>query len=121
MKTTNKPVVQGSYGTMYYVADMKKSVEFFKAKLGLKPSFEDPNWVEFRQGEHALCLHLKEGAHNAHPHGQLILRVEGIGELVASLKAAGVKVQEPHEVHPGAWASEFVDPDGNVVGIYEET
>ena len=94
--------VKGTYGTMYYVKDMAKSVKFFSERLGARPSFESPEWAEFRFGGQGLCLHLA-----------------GIKQFAAELKAAGTAVGEIHEVPPGAYAADFKDVDGNVVGLYE--
>jgi catechol 2,3-dioxygenase-like lactoylglutathione lyase family enzyme len=110
--------ILGTYGTMYYVKDMKKSVEWFSSRLGLKPDHESKDWTEFHLGGHALCLHLaKKDPYPA--NGSLILHVGDIKGIVASLKKAGATVEEPHEVHPGAWAADVRDPDGNVLSVYE--
>lgn len=118
MDTGSAPKLKGTYGTMYYVTDMAKAVEFYKTRFGMKPAYESPDWTEFNLGGPSLCLH-KAGGSNDHANASLIIHVEGIRQYIANLKAAGVKVTEPHEVHPGAWAADFRDPAGNVVGLYE--
>jgi predicted enzyme related to lactoylglutathione lyase len=118
MKTLEASKIKGTYGTMYYVKDMPKAAAFYKEKFGAKPTFESPEWTEFNFGGTALCLH-KAGGPKDHVNGSMILRVEGLAALVAELKAAGVDVSPVHEVHPGATASDFCDPSGNVVGLYE--
>lgn len=119
MKTAQAPKVIGTYGTMYYVKDMAKTVEFYKKSLKLKPAYESPEWTEFNLGGPSLCLHLAGGP-NEFVNASLIIHVEGIRQYVEDLKAAGVKVTtEVHEVHPGAFAADFRDPSGNVVGLYE--
>lgn len=111
--------IKGAYGTMYYVKDMDAAVKFFQEALGTKPAMASPDWTEFRFGGHALCLHKSEGKDGEHANGSLILHVDNIKEMVADLQGQGIPVKEPHEVHPGAWAAEFKDRDGNVVGLYE--
>lgn len=116
--------VKGTYGTMYYVTDVPKTAQWFKERLGVKATFESPDWTEFSVAGHSLCLHKagkdatgKEGKPN---NTSLILHVDGLRPMVEGLKAKGVTFQaDVHEVHPGAYAATFVDPDGNLVGLYE--
>ncbi len=117
-------LTQGAYGTMYYVKDMKKATDYYKAMLGLKPRYESKEWTEFDLGDNtALCLHgsddekdlVKEG-------GILIAKVKNIKALVPELKQRGMEfVREINEVHPGAFCVDFKDPAGNIVSLYEDT
>lgn len=117
--TKTKAKIKGTYGTMYYVKDMAKAVEFYKSKLGLKPSYESADWTEFPLEGHALCLHPMGEKKDIPSNGCLIMHVDGIKDLVADLKTQGVKVGEPHEVHPGSWSAEFTDAAGNWLSFYE--
>lgn len=117
----SKPAAEtiSNYGTLYYVQDMPRAVEFFKRKLGLKPRFESPEWTEFGLKGGALCLHDTQRGRGA-PNGTLILRVPKVHEAVERLKAQGVKVLSgPKEVHPGAYSAEIEDLDGNVISFYD--
>lgn len=114
-----KPLIKGTYGTMYFVKDMKKSVDWFKSKLGVKPDFASEQWTEFPLGGHSLCLHQADPKHNQAANGTLILHVEGIREMVSRIKSVGAKATEPREIHPGALGAEITDPDGNVLSLYE--
>lgn len=111
----------GTYGTMYYVDDMAKAVSFYKEALGVSPTMESPEWTEFNFGGHALCLHLKRaGDPNTEKNGILIIKAKGLKNLYASMKQKGVEfTHEPREVHPGAIATDFSDPSGNLVSLYE--
>lgn len=118
--TETKVTIKGTYGTMYYVKDMMQSIAFLKEKLGIKPLFEDPEWTEFSINGHSLCLHPVDNKDATLPKSSLILHVEGIDALVADLKAQGVKgVSGPHEIQPGAFHAQFLDPDGNVISLYQ--
>lgn len=122
-KTLPKPPakadVLGNYGTMYFVQDMPQAAAFFKAKLGLKPRYESQEWTEFDLGGGALCLHAAAPGKSA-GNGTLILRVSKIRDLVAKLRASGVRVvSDVREIHPGAYGAEISDPDGNVVSLYD--
>lgn len=115
-----KPSFHGTYGTMYYVHDMAKSVAFYKEKFNLAPSFESPEWTEFDLDGHALCLHAHDPRESFQHGGCLITKVSDINGLVASLKGDGIEfVGEVKEVYPGAYSAEFKDPNGNVLSIYE--
>ena len=110
--------VIGTYGTMYHVKDMGKAVQFFTKSFGLKPSMESAEWTEFALGGQRLCLSAggKETAPNS---GILILQVEDLKAARTALKAGGVKVSEIGEVHKGAFACDFTDPEGHTVGLYQ--
>ena len=42
---------------MVTVSDMKRSIEFYRDKLGLTLKFESPGWTEFLTGSSTLALH----------------------------------------------------------------
>lgn len=110
--------VTGTYGTMYYVRDMAKAVEYYREQLGLKPTFESPDWTEFSVNGHALCLHIAR--QDSSCPGVLILKVKGLEALVSRMKSKGVEFTGPiKEVHPGAYSADFRDPDGNTISLYE--
>lgn len=110
------------YGTMYYVKDMKKAVTFWREHLGLSPSLETPDWTEFSLGSSSLCLHLlSEADRQVQPNGILIIRTKGLRNLIAKLKHEHVRIaQDVKEVHPGAFAADIFDPDGNEISFYEK-
>ena len=114
---------KGTYGTMYNVRDMKKSVSYYKDVVGLQPRFESESWTEFQLGSGALCLHqYSEGMADLQGKGILITEVKDLGNLVSDLKKRGVEFfKDIHEVHPGAHSADFKDPDGNWVSLYEDT
>lgn len=109
-----------TYGTMYYVKDMKKAVALFRDTLGYKPSYESNEWTEFPINGHSICLHLSGGAEDqAKGAGILIINVSDIRGVLADLQKKDVKVSELHEVHPGAFSFNVKDADGNVFSFYE--
>ena len=107
-----------SYGTMYYVDDMKKTVAYFKGLFGTKPLYESREWTEFAIGEHHLCLHAKEPRGKFRPNGVLIVSVKGVKALFEKLKRQKHKLGGLHEVHPGAWTFTLKDPSGNELSFY---
>lgn len=114
----------GTYGTMYYVTDMKKAVAFYRDAVGMKPGYESEYWTEFKMdGGHSLCLHwLEPGQKAKSPGGILIIRVKGIRETVNALRGKNIEfLGDIHEVHPGAYSADFRDSEGNIVSLYEDT
>lgn len=43
--------------TMVVVSDMTRSIQFYRAKLGLALKVETPDWTEFQTGTTTLALH----------------------------------------------------------------
>jgi len=111
-----------SYGTMYFVKDMKKAVTFYRDVLGLKPTFESDDWTEFDFKGHVLCLHNADPKIQSGTNGILILDVNDIHELVTHMKMSGVEFAEGiKQVSECGVAADFRDPDGNLVSLYEHT
>ena len=107
-----------TYGTMYYVDDMKASVAWFARLLKAKPRYASAEWSEFAVGAHALCLHAKGKGTRHRPNGVLIVSVDGVKKLFETLKKRRLGVSGLHEVHPGAWTFDLEDPSGNQLSFY---
>jgi len=110
--------MKSTYGTLYYVDDMRKSVAYFKKLLAAKPRFESPEWTEFPIGAHALCLHVKGGRGKYRPNGVMIVNVKGVKKLFEGWKRKKLVVSGLHEVHPGAWSFTLQDPSENELSFY---
>jgi extradiol dioxygenase family protein len=110
--------MKSTYGTMYYVADMKKSVAYFRKLLGRKPRFESPEWTEFEIGGHALCLHEKGRGSKPLPNGVLIVNAKKLNTLFEKFKKQKLNVSGLHEVHPGHSTFTLRDPSGNELSFY---
>lgn len=119
----SNPTVIGTYGTMYYVNDMKKSVAYYKDHLGFTQVNESEGWSEFSlPGGNRLCLHGTDANTKKPQNGIMILEVKKLPELVKKMKANGAEFAgDIHPVHPGAHSIDFRDPSGNVVSLYEDT
>src|SRR5690242_20626982 len=104
---------KGTYGTMYYVKDMNKALNFYKDKLGFKCRLESPDWSEFEMPNgQAICLHKTDGSMKQLPGGVMILNVVKLRELITKLKKTGVHFDgEPHNVHAEDYTINFVDQD----------
>jgi hypothetical protein len=110
--------MKSTYGTMYYVDDMRKSIGYFKKLLKLKPSYQSREWTEFQIGDHRLCLHAKERGGKYTHNGILIMSAKGVKSLFDKLKKRKLKVYGLHEVHPAAWTFTLKDISGNELSFY---
>jgi len=108
------------------VSDIKRSVEFYRDKLGLKMLFEvPPNLAFFESGTTRLMLTTPQGDARDHNTSVIYYRVNDIVLATKELKNRGVSfVHDPaltakmpdHEL----WIGFVRDPDENLVGIMAE-
>ena len=100
---------------VYPVSDMARARKFYGDVLGLKAgdSWQD-KWVEYDVGASTLALStIMAGTQPGTKGGAVALETEQFDEVVAHLKAHGVKFQlEPIDSGVCRFAR-FEDPDGN--------
>jgi len=111
-------MIKSTYGTMYYVDDMKEAVSFYTKTLGVKPGHESETWTEFNLGEHNLCLHAKRKGETFPQNGILIMNYDGVNKLYESMKGDGYNVFGLHVIHPGASSFHMKDKSGNETSFY---
>ncbi len=115
-----KDFVTGAYGTMYYVRDMKKTVEYYKAIYGKAPTMESPDWTEFDLGGTRICLHIVGEGQEVDGKGILIHNTKNLKARVSELRALGVEIERDyHEVCPGGYSVDARDPSGNRISFFE--
>ena len=104
-----------------HVTDMDRAVDFYQNKLGLELLFQREDWSEFMIGGNRLALHAIQEMPATPSHGGagLSLEVDGIEDVITTLKERGVKFHEELQVFPYGKLASFLDPDGNVIGLYE--
>ncbi len=117
---------KGSYGTMYYVNDMKKSIAFYKETIGLTPQFESEGWTQFDLNGHALCLHSldktdsREATVKSDGGGTLILLVDDIQKVVGRLKEKRVTfTHDIIDMGEHGFCANFKDLDGYELSVYQ--
>ena len=107
--------------TMVIVSDMKRSVEFYRDKLGIPLKFESPEWTEFQTGPTTLALHgggiteeRREGAEKAAGTCSIGFNVPDLDKTYEELKALGVNFVMPPTERDGEGIRLAVcsDPDG---------
>jgi predicted enzyme related to lactoylglutathione lyase len=108
---------------IHYVPDMTKAIEFFKS-IGLKATFESPEWTEFDAGiKFALhgmdCSSSKPAHSHAGINTNLTFSVKNVDDTLAAFKTLGVKISsEPRQVCESGRSFSFQDPFGNTFSIY---
>src|SRR4051812_20231732 len=111
-------MVKAIYGTMYYVANMKQSVDFYREVAGLKPTNESADWTEFDVGGSKLCLHSTKPEGNYPLNGIIIFNIDKVKAHFEEMKSSGLNVFGLSEVHPGAWTYHLRDHNGNEHSFY---
>jgi len=108
--------------TMVVVSDMKRSVEFYREKLGIPLKFESPDWTEFATGATTLALH-GGGVPGPPPAGDpskvagacsIGFNVDDVDKTYEELKAKGIRfVMAPTQREgEGIKLAVAIDPDG---------
>ena len=107
--------------TMVIVSDMKRSVEFYRDKLGIPLKFESPEWTEFQTGATTLALHgggiaeeRRGGAEKAAGTCSIGFNVPDLDKTYEELKGIGINfVMAPTERDgQGIRLAVCTDPDG---------
>ena len=106
--------------THYCATDMERSVNFYQNILGLTLLFKRDDWSEFSIGGQRLAIR-KEKSVVKSPHAGAVvsLETEAIEKLVALLKGKGVRFVEEVQTFPYGKLASFLDPDENLIGLYE--
>lgn len=107
---------------MVIVSDMKRSIEFYRDKLGIPLKFESPDWTEFLTGTTTLALHgggikreTRSGSADKDAGTCSIgFNVEDVDKTYTELKAKGVNFVMPPTQREGEGIklTVCVDPDG---------
>lgn len=107
---------------MVVVADMERSVRFYRDVLGLRVEYESPHWTQLDGGTISIGLHGGgEGAPAAgEPALQLGFYVEDAEQAVAELRGAGADIaQEPVAERFGGYLAVVRDPDGHPIQLLQ--
>jgi methylmalonyl-CoA/ethylmalonyl-CoA epimerase len=107
------------------VHDLKRAVEFYRDRLGMKLLFEVPRMAFFDCGGVRLMLGLPEKPEFDHPASIIYYAVEDIRAAHRALAAGGVEFREvPKVVHRAEtydlWLAFFGDSEGNLLALMSE-
>lgn len=119
--TTNGSATRGIKTVLVPVTDMEAAKAVYAALLGGPPQADAPYYAGFdAAGQHIGLVP------NGGPQGMTspvsYWHVADLEAKLAEVTAAGAKVKdEPREVGPGRRVATFTDPDGNVLGLLQDS
>jgi predicted enzyme related to lactoylglutathione lyase len=104
------------------VSDMKRSVEFYRDKLGVPLEFESPHWTQFRTEGATLGLHPESEHMKAKPGGvQVGFQVEDLDKAYEVLLSRGVEfAMPPRQEDFGGKLAVCLDPDGYSISLSDQ-
>jgi catechol 2,3-dioxygenase-like lactoylglutathione lyase family enzyme len=105
---------------MLGIADLEKSVAFYRDRLGLKLLAQFEGFA-FLDGGVTLVLSraLAQALGKGPGDTEVIFSVEHVRAAYDALRSQGVEFSnEPRVVSPGNWAANFHDPDGHVLSVF---
>jgi catechol 2,3-dioxygenase-like lactoylglutathione lyase family enzyme len=106
---------------MLGIAELEKSVAFYRDRLGLKLSAQFEGFAFLDGG--GVTLALSSGLSQALGKGpgatEIVFSVEHVRTAYDALRSQGVEfLNEPRVVSPGNWAANFHDPDGHLLSVF---
>ncbi|MFA4907022.1 MAG: glyoxalase superfamily protein [archaeon] len=120
--------VKKTKATVLFVADLKRSLEFYSGRLGFEKSEESDDFANLVVGNHNVALlgpktagQLLGNARAAKTQNSMIaIEVDGVDNAHKELVSKGVKFLKPPALQPwGQYAAYFCDPNGHIWEIFE--
>ena len=114
----------------FVVADLERSISFYRDALGLSVAFEFRNDAGQRSGAYLACggrtfLELFTGRPTPpDPNGSyrhISLEVDDLDAAIAGLARAGVKATDKKLGKDHSWQAWTADPDGNRIELHQYT
>lgn len=123
-------MITGVAHLCFVVRDLEASIDFYCAKLGMKPAFDFLNEAGKRFGLYVHAgernfLELFQGrladraADQTYQH--LCLEVDDIQATATAIRDAGVEVTEVKLGGDRSWQAWLTDPDGNRIELHQYT
>jgi predicted enzyme related to lactoylglutathione lyase len=95
-----------------FVADMDRTVKFYRDDVGLTLKFESPEWSEFATGETSLALHPASEKNRAGTY-DVGFTVKDLQEAYRQMQTRGVKfLMPPTKQDFGGSLAQFLDTEG---------
>lgn len=117
-------MITGLGGSTIWSSDINNLLPFYRDTLGLKAGVGTPEFVVFGdQSQPALAIgtHSEVKGKASDPYRHIVgLMTTDIQADTKRLKAAGVEfIEEPNDQGDGFWLATFVDPEGNLIQLYQ--
>jgi predicted enzyme related to lactoylglutathione lyase len=112
---------QGIKTVLHPVSDLAAAKAVYAALLGVPPSADAPYYVGFEAAGQHIGL-VPGGTSQGMTSPVAYWHVADIEAKLAEVSAAGAAVKEPpHDVGGGRLVATFTDPDGNVLGLLQDS
>ena len=98
---------------------MKRAVQFYEKTLGLSSLFKGEDWSEFQTHEHRIALYKTTEPIASKDGAVIFFLTDPIEETIKSLKSQEVKFIKELQVFQYGKLAEFLDSEGNILGLYE--
>jgi predicted enzyme related to lactoylglutathione lyase len=109
---------KGIRNVVYPVKDIARAKVLFRELLGVEPYADAPYYVGFKVGNQEIGLDP-----NGHKDGMTVYYyVDDIQKSLKSLVDAGAKtIQEVKDIGGGGLIAIVKDPDGNIIGLFQQS
>jgi predicted enzyme related to lactoylglutathione lyase len=105
---------------LHPVTDVERAKAVYTALLGLAPQADSPYYVGYDVAGQQIGL-VPGGGPQGMSSPVAYWEVPDIEAKLAEVTAAGATVKEPaHDVGGGRLVATFTDPDGNVLGLFQD-
>ena len=112
---------QGIKIVLHPVSDLAAAKATYTALLGIAPQADSEYYVGYDVGGQHIGL-VPGGGPQHMTSPVAYWQVSDIEAKLAEVTAAGATVNEPaHSVGPGRQVASFTDPDGNVLGLVQDS
>ena len=112
---------EGIKTVLHPVSDLGKAKPVYTALLGIEPQADAPYYVGYDVAGQHIGL-VPGGGPQGMTSPVAYWHVSDIEAKLAEVTAAGATVKEaPHDVGGGRLVASFTDPDGNVLGLVQDT
>lgn len=103
----------------YCVTDMDRAVQFYEKTLGLSVLFKGEEWSELQINGYRIALHKTDEPKIRKGGAVISLLAKPIENVILDLKSQGVRFVQELQVFQYGKLAEFLDSEGNIVGLYE--
>ncbi len=105
---------------LHPVSDLGRAKEVYTALLGVEPQADSAYYVGYdTEGQHIGLV--PGGGPQGMTAPVAYWQVADIEAKLAEVTGAGATVKEPaHDVGAGRLVASFADPDGNVLGVFQD-
>jgi predicted enzyme related to lactoylglutathione lyase len=105
---------------LHPVSDLARAKAVYTALLGMPPQADSAYYVGYEAAGQHIGL-VPGGGQQGMTSPVAYWRVPDIEAKLAEVTAAGATVKEsPHDVGGGRLVASFTDPDGNVLGLFQD-